>query len=167
MLAQIAPMPQSRIESVNAYAFPGFVATAPNGMLNLGFFEAMRKTIRTNPAWSRAIAGHNTRIAQVALVESRKRAAMTLQSNEDIARIRQETWNAQQESADRRAREFGEAIKGVETWRDADAPGGSVELSTTNYAWRLNDGSYVMTDDPNFEPWRDLRVEGRQLEAVQ
>jgi len=167
LLGQYAPTPQTRIESVSAYAFPGFVATAPNGMLNIGYFEAMRKTIRPNTAWSRAIAGHNTRIAQVALDEGRKRAEMILQSNQEIARIRQETWNAQQESADRRAREFGEAIKGVETWRDADAPGGSVELSTTNHAWRLRDGTYVMTDDPNFDPWRDLQLEGRKLEAVQ
>jgi hypothetical protein len=157
----------ARIESVTAFAHPGFAVSAPNGRLNLAFFEALRKTMRANPSWAQRISGHNTRIARVAIEESRKRAEMTMQANDEIARIRQETWNAQQESADRRAREFGEAIRGVESWTDSSAPGGPIELSQTNYAWRLNDGSYVMTDDPNFDPWRDLRVEGRQLEAVQ
>ncbi|NWG92029.1 MAG: hypothetical protein HXY21_05915 [Parvularculaceae bacterium] len=166
----IMQMPQQsamRTESVNAFAHPGFVATAPNGQLNPAFFEALRKTIKPNPQWAARIAGHNAAIGRVALEESRKRSAMIARSNEEISRIRQETWNAYQESADRRAREFGELMKGVETWSDADSPGGTVELSRSDHAWRLNDGSYILTDDPNFDPWRDLQLEGRRLEAVQ
>ena len=159
---------QLRTESLSAYAHPGFVATAPNGRLNLGFFESLRKTISPNPQWASKIAGHNAAIGRVALEESRKRAAMIAETNDYVSRLREETWAAQQKSADRRAREFGELIKGVETYDDADAPGGQVELSSTyNRAWRLNDGSYVLTDDPNFDPWRDLQMEGKQLEAAQ
>lgn len=159
---------QGPMESVNAYAMPGYYATAPNGRLNTGYFEAIRKSIKTNPQWARRIAGHNAAIGRVALEESRKRSEMIARSNEEISRIRQETWNAYQESSDRRAREFGEALRGVETYVDADAPGGTVELShMQDNAWRLNDGTYVLTDDPNFDPWRDLQVEGRKLEALQ
>ncbi|MEQ1932147.1 MAG: hypothetical protein ABL957_16665 [Parvularculaceae bacterium] len=167
----IAQMPNAatlRTESVTAFAHPGFYATAPNGQLNLGFFEALRKTMVANPQWLARISKHNTAIGRVAIEESRKRAGMIARSNEEISRIRQETWDTQQKSADRRAREFGELIKGVETYADADAPGGTVELSAQQRnAWRLNDGSYVLTDDPSFDPWRDLQMEGRQLEAVQ
>lgn len=156
------------MDALTGYAFPGYAATAPNGQLNLAFFEAVRKSIKVNPQWQARINKHNTAIGQVALEESRKRAAMISETSEYISKIRDDAWQASQESADRRAREFGELIKGVETYNDANAPGGQVELSSTyNNAWRLNDGSYVITDDPNFEPWRDLRVEGQRLDPVQ
>ena len=35
-----------------------------------------------------------------------------------------------------------------------------------SHAWRLNDGSYVLSNDATFEPWRDLGVEGHRLEAA-
>ncbi len=167
MITDMSSMGQQPMTALNAFAHPAWAAYAPNGQFNVAFFEAIRRTIKPNQEWWSAIAGHNVRIGRVAIEESKKRAAMIAQSNEDISRIRQSVWDNQQQSADRRAREFGELIKGVETWRDADAPGGSVELSQTNHAWRLNDGTYVMTDNPNFDPWRDLQVEGRKLEAVQ
>ncbi len=161
-------MPGSRTEFLSAFAHPGWVATAPNGQFNFAFFEALRKSIRPNAQWGRAIAGHNAKIGQVALEESRKRAKMINETNDYISRLRQETWNAQQESADRRFREFGEALRGVETYKDEWGPGGQRELSGYyNHAWRLNDGTYVMTDDPNFDPWRDLKLEGKKLEVVQ
>lgn len=75
-------------------------------------------------------------------------------------------WRAQSDA--RRQREFGEAISGVETYDDPNAAGGQAQLSSLyNHAWRLNDGSYVLSNDANFEPFRDLGVEGRQLERTQ
>ena len=153
---------------LTAMAFPAYGVTAPNGQLNLGFFEAIHRTIQPNPQWERRISGHNTAIGRVTLEESRKRAAMIARSNEEISRIREEAWNSYQESSDRRVREFGELIRGVKTYKDRDVPGGTVELShNSGNAWRLNDGSYVLTNDSNFEPWRDLGLEGRKLETGQ
>lgn len=156
------------MSALTAMAFPAYGVTAPNGQLNLRFFEAIRRTIQTHPQWEQRIAGHNTGISQVTLEESRKRADMIARSNVDISRIREDAWNSYQDSSDRRAREFGELMRGVETYSDQDAPSGTIELSH-NYenAWRLNDGSYVLTNDINFEPWRDLGREGHKLETVQ
>ena len=155
------------MEYRSGYALPAYGVTAPNGQLNLQFFEAIRRSIKPNPQWEQRLNGHNAAIAQVALEESRKRAQIIAQSNADIAKIRQETWNTQQESADRRAREFGELMRGVETYDDANAPGGQVALSNLyDHAWRLNDGSYVLSNDVNFEPFRDLGLEGQRLETT-
>ena len=100
-------------------------------------------------------------------MESQRRSQILQQSNAEISRIREEAWNASQESADRRAREFGELIRGVETYNDVNAPGGTVQLSGLyDNAWRLNDGSYVLTNDKSFEPFRDLGVEGKPLEQT-
>jgi hypothetical protein len=155
------------MQALTGFAFPAYGVTAPNGQLDFALYEAVRRSIKANPAWLRRISGHNTAIGRVALEEAGKQAAMIAQSNAEISRIREDSWNAYQESADRRAREFGEAIRGVQSYSDADAPGGTVELSH-NYgnAWRMNDGTYVLTNDPNFEPYRDLGLEGRRLDSV-
>ncbi|MGH8240890.1 MAG: hypothetical protein ACREXP_28275 [Steroidobacteraceae bacterium] len=59
-------------------------------------------------------------------------------------------------------------IKGVQTYDDANAAGGRVELSNLyDHAWRLNDGSYVLSNDASFEPYRDLGMEGQQLAPTQ
>lgn len=155
------------MDSLVGHAFGIYAATAPNGQLDIALADALRRSLKLNPEWERRIAGHNTAIGRAALEESRKRSEILTRTNEEIARIRQESWDNYQQSADRRAREFAEVIRGVETYADADAPGGSVELSHMyEQAWRLNDGSYVLTNDPSFDPWRELQIEGRRLEAA-
>ena len=155
------------MESLSGFALPAYAVTAPNGRLNLPFFEAIRRTMKANPQWEARLAKHNSAIARVALEENRKRAAIIAQSNAEIAEIREQAWNAQQESSDRRAREFGELMRGVETYNDANAAGGQVQLSNLyDHAWRLDDGSYVLTNNSNFEPWRDLGLAGNRLEVT-
>jgi hypothetical protein len=155
------------MDSFSAYAFPAYGVTAPNGRLNLGFFEAIRRSMKANPQWEARLNNHNAAIARVALEESRRRSQMIAESNAAIAQIREQAWNAYQESSDRRAREFGELMRGVETYDDTNAPGGQVQLSNLyDHAWRLDDGSYVLTNDVNFEPWRDLGLAGNRLEAT-
>lgn len=157
-----------RMQALTGFALPGFAAAAPNGRLDFALFEAIRSSIKASPVWEARIANHNLQIGRVALEESRKRAALIAQSNAEIARIREEAWSAYQQSADRRAREFGKVLRGVETYADRDAPGGTVDLSHRySNAWRINDGTYVLTNDASFEPWRDLGVEGRRLEVAQ
>lgn len=155
------------MESLSAMALPAYGVIAPNGQLNLAYYEALRQTIKTNPQWEQRLSNHNMAIARVSLEEGAKRAAMIAKNNDEISRIREQAWNSYNESSDRRAREFGELIRGVETYSDVNAPGGTVELSH-NYdnAWRLNDGSYVLSNDVNFNPARDLGLDGQRLEAV-
>lgn len=153
------------MEALSGSTFPAYAASAPKDAFNVGFFEAIRRSIKLDPRWEARINRHNTAIAQVAIRESRKRSEAIRRSNEEIAKIRQDAWNSYQESSDRRFREFGEVLRGVETYDDADAPTGEVQLSNLyGNAWRLNDGSYVLTDDVNFEPFRDLGLEGKRLE---
>ena len=58
-------------------------------------------------------------------------------------------------------------LSGVQTFDDANAPGGQAQLSNLySQAWRLNDGSYVLSNEAGFDPWRDLQVEGQKLELT-
>lgn len=166
---QSMPSPsQSQMSSLSAFAEPGWLAYAPREAFRPALYEAIRRSIRPNESWGQAIAGHNLRIAQVAQQETQKRAAAWRETNDAIQKIRQEAWDSRQESADRRIREFGEMMKGVETYKDESAPGGQVELSHSyRDAWRLNDGTYILSNDPNFDPNRDLSLDAKKLNPAE
>ena len=155
-------------ETLAGFSVPAFAVSAPNGQLNFALNEAIGRSVKPNPVWNKRIAGHIGAIGRINLEGARKRAAIISKSNAEMSRIRNEAWNSYNESSDKRAREFSEYIRDVETYNDPDAPGGNVELSNSyNHAYKMNDGSYVLTNDPNFEPYRDLGMDGTRLEATQ
>lgn len=156
------------MEALTGFAYPAFAASAPAGQLNLQFVEAIRQSFLPNPQWQARISQHNSAIFQVDQAEARKRSAAVSEYNDYVSRIRQETADMRAQSEERRQRQFGEVIKGVQTYDDNNAPGGRVELSSLyDNAWRLNDGTYVLSNDSGFEPGRDLGLDGRRLAATQ
>jgi hypothetical protein len=44
---------------------------------------------------------------------------------------------------------------------------GAIAGNRIDHAWRLNDGSYVLSNDAAFEPFRDIGVDGKRLEKTQ
>ena len=165
-LSRMSGMGMGSMDALTGFALPAFVATAPQAQFKPRFIEAMRQSFLPNPAWEARISQHNNAISRVAQQEAMKRSRMIAETNDYISRIRQETADMRAKSDERRQREVGEMIRGTEHYDDPDAPGGQVELSGMyDHAWRLNDGTYVLSSDANFEPWRDLGVEGKALEA--
>lgn len=153
-------------DALTGSTYPAYATSAPAKLHDPALCEAIRASVRVDPDWERRIARHDQAIGRVALEEGRKRAEMIARSNDEIARIRNAAWESSQISADRRARDFADALRGVQSYRDESAPGGSVALTNTySHAWRLNDGSYVLSNDSGFDPWRDLKVEGKKLEV--
>jgi hypothetical protein len=60
------------------------------------------------------------------------------------------SWEQQQASQDRQHTKYVQTIREVETYRDAN---GTVELSSGyNQAWSRGDGSYILSNSPNFDP---------------
>ena len=95
-----------------------------------------------------------------------KRAEITRQTYEDIREMSKQAWDRQQESADRRAREFSEYIRDVETYDDPQSDLGQVELhSGYKHAWRLDDGTYVLTNDHMFNPAKATGQFGEELKG--
>lgn len=165
-LSRMAGIGAGTMDALTGFSLPVFVATAPSGQLNLKFTEAIRQSFLPNPEWEQRISQHNTAISRVAQQEILKRSRIFAKYNDYVSRIRQDTAQRQAASDERRQREVGEAIRGTEHYDDANAPGGQVELSGYyDHAWRLQDGTYVLSNDSNFEPWRDLGVQGERLEA--
>ena len=155
------------LDILTGASFPAFVATAPNGQLDLAMTEAIRQSFIPNPGWTARITKHNTAIAQSAAREAMRQGQMIAETNDYISALRVQVAANRERSAAYIARERGEVVRGVETYTDTYAPGGSVELSGYyNNAWRLNDGSYVLSNDLSFDPWRDMGLAGQKLEPM-
>ena len=118
---------------------------------------------RINPEWQAAVQRVYTNIARVEQQETAKRAAMWRQTQSEIGEIQRRTWEHSQESRDRISEGWGQALRGVETWKDPG--GGGVELSAGySEAWSKGDGSYILSNDPLFDPAVALREDWKRME---
>lgn len=155
---------------------------------------SIKSSYRTNPQWQEAVNGyfaqlrqhqdrmhhqrmaaidaqtaantraHNQRMADI----QAQGAASTARHNERMGAMDQQmrSWEQQQSSQDRQHTQFIKAIREVETWNDGT--NGRVELSSGyNHAWSRGDGSYILSNSPNFDPssvfqdqqWKPMTME--------
>jgi hypothetical protein len=154
---------------------------APAGQLQPRQFDALWSTLRSDPAWAARIqqgmnqmaaenAATQNRISQIraetgrqTIAEMGRRGAMAAQTRDEIAGMQNQGFRDRMASQDRQQVQTVKAIRGIETWRDT---GGQVVELPNQYphAWKLKDGSYVLTEDPNFRPGKDLGVDGEALQ---
>nr|MBP6671337.1 hypothetical protein [Gemmatimonadales bacterium] len=151
---------------------------APEGQLDFKMADALRQSFHGAPEWNarirrsaderhRVVMESNRRIAEDNLRGARERSEIIARTGQEINDIQMGTWRSQNESSDRTQRERVEAIRGVETYNDP-AGAGTVQLSSLyQHAWRLRDGSYLLTNDVNLDPGRDLGVQGQRLQRTQ
>jgi hypothetical protein len=155
------------MEAFTGFAFPGFIASGPAEQFSPQLAETIRQSFLANPAWQANISRHNGAIARVAAQEVAKQAKAIAEYNDYVSLLRQQVSATRAASDERRQRQIGEVIRGTQHFDDASAPGGRAELSNLyDHAWRLNDGSYVLSNDSSFEPYRDLGIEGQKLEQT-
>jgi hypothetical protein len=156
---------------------------APEGRLDAKHFDAIWSTLRSDPAWAARIqqgmnqmAQDNARtqaqISQIhaetgrqTIAEMGRRGQMAAQTRAEIAGMQQQGFENRMASQDRQQTETIKAIRGIEHWRAAD--GKVVELPNQYpHAWKLKDGSYLLTDSPAFDPGRDLGIEGQKMQRA-
>lgn len=156
---------------------------APSGRLDPRQFDALWATLRSDPAWRARVAQGMNAMARdnaatsaevlriqgetgrQAIAEMARRGDMLARDRAEMAAMQQKGFDQRSASQDRMQTRTVQAIRGVEPWRDAG--GATVELpSSYAHAWRLRDGSYVLTDDAGFRPGRDLGVEGEALKPA-
>ncbi|MEM9618105.1 MAG: hypothetical protein AAF936_09110 [Pseudomonadota bacterium] len=155
------------MESYMTFSLPSFAYRAPEGQLDFNKAAMIRNSYKADPQWSAKIAQFHANIARTNAKGAADRARITAQTNREISDMQMDSWRRQQESSDRGSREFNEYIRGVETYNDP-INGGSVQLDNTyDNAWQLNDGTYVLTDDPSFNPYAATGQDGQRLEPTQ
>ena len=120
-------------------------------------------SLRVNPEWQRGVQQMVSNVAAMEQNETRKRAQIWHEAQNDIAQSQQRSWEAQQESQDRIAESWGQTLRGVESW--SDPTGGRVELTAGyNEAWSRPDGTYILSNDPLFDPNVALQEDWKKLE---
>lgn len=143
-----------------------FAYTAPVGSYDEGPFRLALLNWRPDAEWSArtfAARRENFNRAQAVI---REQVKIQLETSQYIADLNQRSFNERWEAGVRNTRETGELLRGVETW-DADVPGGSVELPAQYpHAWQLEDGSFVLSEDANFDPNRDMQVKAKRLSTT-
>ncbi|MEM9013981.1 MAG: hypothetical protein AAGB02_02630 [Pseudomonadota bacterium] len=155
-----------RMESLLTSTMPTFALRAPNGQLNFKHAEMFRNSYMRDPQWGARMAKHNAVIARQNAQGAAARSRIITETNNEIMDMQQDSWRRQNEMRDRGQRETTEMILGVETYNDP-YNGGTVQLDNTyDNAWQLNDGTFVLTDDPSFEPNVYLGVDGQKLQPT-
>ena len=113
----------------------------------------------------RAVVDHQINVGRIAQKGQQERQAIWNNTQQEIASMRTAIWRDGQRSADQRAADFSQMIRGVENYQGADGHKKELESGYAN-AWKLRDGSYVMSSTPGFDIYRDLGVEGERLDTA-
>lgn len=150
-------------EHLTISTLPGFAMRAPRGELNLKLAETIRTSGKANPEWVNLMAQHNAKIAQINRKGAADRHKIHMDTMREIGEMNQKSYEYRQRVQDEGHKKFSQMIREVESFSDPD--GSEVELPSTHQnAWKLDDGTYILTDDHSFKPFRDLGVDGEQLE---
>lgn len=139
-------------------------ARAPAGQLDMALASHFATSAETDPQWQARMNGHNTEIARQGVQGQIERGQIISDTSREIADINQRGWDARNASGDAMHRENIDSINNVDRYRDPTT-GDEVQLDNRyDNAWRTQDGNYVQTNDPNFNPQTELGVDAEQME---
>lgn len=160
--------PQGRGAFYDCHAIDVIALRAPKGKLdsNDKLFKVMISSLRTEPRWQSYSSGY---IAKLYQMEAQKEAtidAIVADFQRKVAQTIMGVVANQQQGSYNSAYAADQNIRGVQTFRDP-ASGKTMELSNLyDHAWLNGSNEYVMSDDPNFNPNRQLSGNWSQLQAV-
>ena len=125
--------------------------------------STVMSSLRINPQWAQGVQQMVSNVAAMEQRETMKRAAIQRDAANYSADLQQRTWEEGSASRDRIAESWSQSLRGVETWRDAG--GSSVELSSGyNEAWSKPDGTYILSNNPLFDPNVAFQEDWKKLE---
>lgn len=125
---------------------------------------------RVSPIWQQAKKSfltklgnieHAGRMERIRLVGEQSKAYAKQQNDAADARMRD--WEQRQTSSDASHNRFIQTIREVETWKSSD--GNPVELNAGySHGWSKPDGSYILTNNSNFDPAVELKEDWSRME---
>ncbi len=117
---------------------------------------------RINPQWGNAVQKFFANVSRNAQDQTWKQIQISHQAQEEIGNNIIRSWEAKNSSpgsSNDNSGEFGQYLRGVENYTDES--GNKVELTSGyNHAWSRGDGSYVMSNNPAFDP--NVELQGTQ-----
>jgi len=160
--------PQGRGAFYDCHAIDVMALRAPKGKLDANdkLFKVMISSLRTEPRWQ-SYSGNF--IAKLYQAEAQKEATIDgiiANFQRQVAATIMGVVANQQQGSYNSAFAADQNIRGVQTFRDPTS-GKTMELSNLyDHAWLNGSNEYVMSDDPNFNPNRQLSGNWSQLQAV-
>jgi hypothetical protein len=150
--------------SVMAYNING--TWAPQGRLdqNAKLFATMVTSLRLNPQYVAAVGQWLTSMARIQQQGAIDRHRIWREAQDYISNSINETYRQNQIVQDRMAEQFGQTIRGVETYIDPRSSEKVELVGGYTTAWSNGKGEYILSDSPNFNPaqvfqedWREMR----------
>ncbi len=170
-----------KMQTMQGQSFGVLAWRASAGTLDFRQFDAVWATLRPGDEWQarmsksqaemaaddertrRELNRINGEMQRENAMHAAQRHAIRMGTIRDVAAIRNSTYQSTQATNDRMHTDSSRTLREVNGYREPRG-GSVVELSSHyQHAWQLRDGSYVLTDSPNFDPSRDLGIAGEQL----
>lgn len=165
------------MESLVGQALNAYAAHAPSGQLDFRANEIFRQGIVPAPEWSARIASSEAaiandtthtygRISAIIAQGSAQRLAQDAETSRYVSDLNRAGREFRAGINDELQRKEDDVLAGLQTYVDPTGSTGDVKL-TYNYksAWRLDDGTYILTDDLMFEPYKYTGQYGTQLKV--
>jgi hypothetical protein len=139
----------------------------------LKLFATISSSHRMNPIWQQAKEEFLTRLGNIEHAGRMERlrlqgeqSAAYAKAQSDASDARMRDWERKQASSDANQHRFIQTIREVETWKDSS--GSPVELSAGySHGWSRPDGSYILTNNSNFDPAVELQQNWERMEKPQ
>lgn len=156
--------PDFHMESLTGNTLPMFTARAPAGQLDFDRIELFGNTLTINPEYAQEVAQFFASLNRIQMDGERERHGIRMDTINFIGQLNRESYNNRVDSMDRSSHQFSQTMREVQTWVDPVSRQ-PVELPMHyRNAWRMADGTYLMTNNDGFDPWRDLQLSGDRMQ---
>ncbi len=138
---------------------------APRGQLdqNSKLFATMLASLRGNPQYTAAVGAWLRNVANIQRQGAMDRQRIWREAQDYISNSIQQTYRENQAVQDRMAEQFGQTIRGVETYVDPRSNEKVELVGGYTTAWSNGQGEYILSDSPNFNPATELHEDWREM----
>ena len=138
---------------------------APRGQLDrqARLFATMITSTRPNPQYQAAVAQFLNNVGRIQQQAAMDRQRIWREAQQSISSSIQQTYAQNQAVQDRMAEQFGQAIRGVETYIDPRRNERVELVGGYTSAWSNGKGEYILSDTPGFNPATALQEDWREM----
>ncbi len=149
--------------SVMAYRVIG--TWAPRGQLEQQskLFATMLASLRGNPQYEAAVGRWLISMGRIQQQGAIDRHRIWREAQEYISNSIQQTYRENQVVQDRMAEQFGQTIRGVETYIDPRSNERVELVGGYTAAWSNGKGEYILSESPNFNPAVEFKEDWRPM----
>lgn len=139
---------------------------APQGQLdqNAKLFATMLTSLRPNPQYQAAVGAWLSNMGRIQQQGAIDRQRIWRDAQDYISKSISETYQQNQAVQDKMAEQFGQTIRGVETYVDPRSHERVELVGGYTNAWSNGKGEYILSDSPNFNPTVEFKEDWREMQ---